>query len=130
GTRQPPRREVRLAGRIAPGSRFGVGASVFLLYDWPAPFPSSTLRPGQRAWSNGTILEVTDTGVRGGAVGVGDATGPARPRGMTPGWPPDSRALKAAIAEWAAPIPATVPALPSNPAMDVLRRLPPRAAGG
>ncbi len=130
GTRQHPRREVRLGGRIAPGSRFGIGANVFLLYDWPAPFPSSTLRPGQRAWSSGTILEVTDSGVLVEEVGVADATWPALPMAMTPGWPPDSRALKAAIAEWAAPIPATVPALPSNPAMDVLRRLPPRAAGG
>ena len=130
GTRHNARREVQLSGRIAPGSRFGVGANVFLLYEWPAPFPSPSLRPGQRAWSSGTILEVTDTGVLVEEVGVADTTWQALPMAMTPGWPPDSRALKAAIAEWAAPIPTTVPALPSNPAMDVLRRLPPRAAGG
>ena len=124
------RRELLLSGDIAPGSRFSPGSDVFLLYEWPAPFPSSTRRPGQRDTTEAVILEVTETGVVVEERGVASETWSALPMAITPGRPPNTEALRTAIAEWAAPIPSLQPTLPLNPAMDVLRRLPPRSAGG
>ncbi|MFF2388088.1 TM0106 family RecB-like putative nuclease [Agromyces sp. NPDC058104] len=127
---QSARRELQLDGRIAPGSRFSVGGDVFLLYDWPAPFPSQSTRPGQRAWSNATVVEVTDEGVRVEERGQPGITWTELPLAIAPGAPPRSDALRDAIAEWATPIPGAVPELPPGAAMDVLRRRPPRALGG
>ncbi|MCD5345950.1 TM0106 family RecB-like putative nuclease [Agromyces sp. H3Y2-19a] len=124
------RRELLLDGRIAPGSRFSVGGDVFLLYDWPAPFPSQSTRPGQRAWSNATVVEVTDAGVRVEERGHPGITWRDLPLAIAPGAPPRADALRDAIAEWAAPIPGRAPELPLDPAMDILRRRPPRAIGG
>lgn len=126
---QSARRELELDGRISPGSRFGVGGEVFLLYDWPAPFPSQSTRPGQRAWSTATVVEVTDECVRVEERGQPGITWGELPLAIVPGAPPRADALRDAIAEWAAPIPGRAPELPLNPAMDVLRRRPPRAAG-
>ncbi|WP_033196873.1 TM0106 family RecB-like putative nuclease [Agromyces italicus] len=127
---QSARRELRLDGRVAPGSRFSVGGEVFLLYDWPAPFPSQSTRPGQRAWSNATVIEITDDGVRVEERGQPGITWTELPLAIAPGAPPRADALRDAIAEWAAPIPGRVAELPPGAAMDVLRRRPPRAAGG
>ncbi|GAA1758366.1 TM0106 family RecB-like putative nuclease [Agromyces humatus] len=124
------RREVLLTGDIAPGSRFSPGSDVFLLYEWPAPFPARSLRPGQRDSTDAVILEVTEAGVLVEERGVAGATWSALPMAITPGRPPNTDALRDAIASWADPIPGAQPRLPLNPAMDVLRRLAPRAAGG
>jgi len=124
------RRELLLDGRIAPGSRFSVGGDVFLLYDWPAPFHSQSTRPGQRAWSYATVVEVSDAGVRVEERGQPGLTWSELPLAIAPGAPPRADALRDAIAEWAAPIPGRTPALPLDPAMDILRRHPPRAVGG
>ncbi|MGX5696822.1 TM0106 family RecB-like putative nuclease [Agromyces soli] len=125
-----PRRELLLDGRVAPGSRFGVGSDVFLLYDWPAPFPSQSPRPGQRAWSYATVVAVGDDGVRVEERAQPEHRWDVLPTAIAPGAPPRADALRDAIAEWASPIPDRAPSLPLNPAMDILRRRPPRAVGG
>ncbi|WP_395245425.1 TM0106 family RecB-like putative nuclease [Agromyces sp. MMS24-K17] len=127
--RQYPRRVLRLEGDVAPGSRFSPDSEVFLLYDWPSPVPASSLRPGQRATSDARIVEVTETGVVVEERGSIGETWSVLPMALAPGRPPNTNALRDAIAEWAAPIPGALPALPPNPAMDVLRRLPPRTTG-
>lgn len=127
---QSARRELQLDGRVAPGSRFSVGGDVFLLYEWPAPFPSQSTRPGQRAWSNATVVEVTDEGVRVEERGQPGITWTELPVAIAPGAPPRADALREAIAEWAAPIPVRADDPPAGPAMDVLRRRAPRATGG
>lgn len=126
---QSARRELLLDGRVAPGSRFGVGAEVFLLYDWPTPFPAQSARPGQRGWSHAVVVDVTDAGVRVEERGQPGITWRDLPLAIAPGAPPRADALRDAIAEWAAPIPLRAPTLPLNPAMDILRRRPPRTAG-
>ncbi|WP_350348825.1 TM0106 family RecB-like putative nuclease [Agromyces sp. G08B096] len=125
-----PRREIRLAGRIAPGSKFSVGAGVFLFYEADSGVPSGVRRPGQRRTTEATIIGVTDTGLLIEERAAAGVTWQALPMAVGPGRPPSSDALRLAIAEWASPIPGAQPALPLNPAMDVLRRLPPRVAGG
>jgi uncharacterized protein len=120
------RRRLLLAGRIAPGSRFSVGSGVFLFYEPDTPVPAFTMRPGQRRAIDATVVEVTDAGVVVEERGAAGETWSALPMALGPGRPPSTDALRVAIAEWAAPIPPTFPALPANPAMDVLRRVPPR----
>ncbi|MRG59421.1 TM0106 family RecB-like putative nuclease [Agromyces sp. CFH 90414] len=127
---QKARRELRLSGRIAPGSKFSVGSGVFLFYDAEAGVASWTRRPGQRRTIDATIIAVTDTGVVVEESAPPDAVWHALPVAVGPGRPPSNDALRLAIAEWAAEVPGIWPALPLNPAMDVLRRLPPRVAGG
>jgi uncharacterized protein len=123
-----PRREIMLAGRIAPGSRFSVGSGVFLFYEPDTPVPAFTMRPGQRRAIDATVIEVTDAGLVVQERGSAGETWSALPMAVGPGRPPSTDALKVAIADWAAPIPTTLPSLPANPAMDVLRRTPPRLA--
>ncbi|MDR5698596.1 TM0106 family RecB-like putative nuclease [Agromyces aerolatus] len=120
------RREVLLTGRIAPGSRFSVGSGVFLFYEPDTPVPAFTMRPGQRRAVDATVVEVTDEGLIVQERGAAGETWSELPMAVGPGRPPSTDALRVAIAEWAAPIPPTFPALPANPAMDVLRRVPPR----
>ncbi|QAY72956.1 TM0106 family RecB-like putative nuclease [Agromyces protaetiae] len=121
-----PRREVELSGRVAPGSKLGVGSDVFLFYDWPAPMPSQSRRPGDRAWTNAKIIEADDERVVVEESGDPDIEWTALPMAIAPGPPPPTKALAEAIAEWASVIPRTHPDPPANPAMDVLRRRPPR----
>lgn len=121
-----PRRELLLTGRIAPGSRYSVGSGVFLFYEPDTPVPAFTMRPGQRRAIDATVVEVTDAGLVVQERGAAGETWSALPMAVGPGRPPSTDALKHAIADWAAPIPTTFPALPANPAMDVLRRVPPR----
>ncbi|WP_394553250.1 TM0106 family RecB-like putative nuclease [Agromyces sp. MMS24-JH15] len=129
GRQQQSRRRIGLEGEIAPGSKFSVGAGVFLLYDWPSSVPSNTRRPGQRTTTDAEIVEVTDTGVVVEERGTGDETWSDLPMALAPGRPPNNDALRDAIGEWADRV-ATRPDLPADPSLDVLRRVPPRAVGG
>jgi len=130
GRQQFDRRELLLRGRIAPGSRFSAGAELYLLYDWPAPFPSFSRRPGSRAWAKATVLEATPDGVRIEERSTVDETWRDLPFALVPGNPPPAGRQKAAIAEWARPIVDRQPAWPKDAAVDLLRRIPPRTRSG
>ncbi|WP_400996907.1 TM0106 family RecB-like putative nuclease [Agromyces sp. GXQ0307] len=130
GRQQFDRRELLLRGRIAPGSRFSAGADLYLLYDWPAPFPSFSRRPGSRAWAKATVIEATPDGVRIEERSTVDETWRELPFALVPGNPPPAGRQKAAIAEWARPIVERQPAWPKDAAVDLLRRIPPRTRSG
>ncbi|WP_353814772.1 TM0106 family RecB-like putative nuclease [Agromyces sp. SYSU T00266] len=130
GRQQFDRRELLLRGRIAPGSRFSTGSELYLLYDWPAPFPSFSRRPGSRAWAKATVLEATADGVRIEERSTVDETWRDLPFALVPGNPPPAGRQKAAIAEWARPIVDRQPAWPKDAAVDLLRRIPPRTRTG
>lgn len=126
GRQQFDRRELLLRGRIAPGSKFSPGADVFVLYEWPAPFPSNSRRPGSRASANATVIEATPDGVRIEERSVAGETWRGLPMALVPGTPPPAGRQKDAIAEWAAPLLSAYPGWPRDPAVDLLRRIPPR----
>ncbi|BDZ55273.1 hypothetical protein GCM10025870_23460 [Agromyces marinus] len=130
GRQQFDRRELLLRGRVAPGSRFGPGAELYLLYDWPAPFPSFTRRPGSRAWAKAVVLESTPDGVRIEERATVEQTWRDLPFALVPGNPPPAGRQKSAIAEWAKPLVDLHPRRPHDPATDLLRRLPPRTRSG
>lgn len=121
------RRELLLRGRVAPGSRFGVGAELFVLYDSPAPFPRQGLRPGSRTPNSVRVLEVLDDGLLVEERSVAGSTWAELPMAVVPGTPPPAGRQKDAILEWAQELSSAYPfAWPENPAIDVLRRTPPR----
>lgn len=126
------RRQVRLVGRAGAGSKFSVDASVFLMYDVPAPFAARSRIAGEREFRPARIVAVGDDGesLTVEESGVDGQTWNTFPLAVTPGAPPNSAALRAAIDEWASPIPRAWPTMPDNPALDILRRRPPRARGG
>lgn len=121
------RRELLLRGRVAPGSRFGVGAELFVLYDSPAPFPRQGLRPGSRTPNSVRVLEVLDDGLLVEERSVAGSTWAELPMAVVPGTPPPAGRQKDAILEWAQELSSAYPfAWPENPAIDVLRRTAPR----
>jgi len=121
------RREVLLRGRVAPGSRFGVGAELFVLYESPAPFPRFGLRPGSRTQNAVRVLEVLDDGLVVEERSVAGVTWSDLPVAVVPGTPPPAGRQREAILEWAQQISSAYPfTWPKNPAVDVLRRTPPR----
>lgn len=130
GRQQFDRRELLLRGRIAPGSRFSPGSEMFVLYEWPAPFPSTSRRPGSRGATRATVLEVTADGVRIEERSVAGETWRELPFALVPGTPPPAGRQKDAIAEWARAVAERHPQWPHDPATDLLRRIPPRTRSG
>ena len=125
------RRELLLRGRVAPGSRFGVGAELFVLYDSPAPFPRQGLRPGSRTQNSVRVLEVLDDGLVVEERSVAGFTWPELPMAVVPGTPPPAGRQREAILEWAQELSSLYPfAWPRNPSIDVLRRIAPRTRDG
>lgn len=121
------RRELLLRGRVAPGSRFGVGAELFVLYDSPPPFPRFGLRPGSRTQNSVRVLEVLDDGLVVEERSVAGVTWSELPMAVVPGTPPPAGRQREAILEWAQQLSSAYPfTWPKNPAVDVLRRTPPR----
>lgn len=130
GKQQQDRRELLLRGRVAPGSRFSPGADLYLLYEWPAPFPSDVRRPGSRASTRATVIEATAEGVRIAERSVAGETWRELPSALVPGNPPPAGRQRDAIAEWARLLVERHPAWPKDPALDLLRRIPPRTRSG
>ncbi|MDM7830255.1 TM0106 family RecB-like putative nuclease [Cellulomonas edaphi] len=135
GRARRPRRELRLSGVLEPGSDITVGATVFALYDDPPGFtrvPANALRG-----STGAVVLAID-GREGGRVVVTiretrapeDEGGDATPMALTPGAPPQTSGIAAAIRDVASRIAAGLPDLPHHAGADILRRVPPRTRSG
>ncbi|RHA37077.1 TM0106 family RecB-like putative nuclease [Cellulomonas rhizosphaerae] len=136
-----PRRELRLRGTLEPGSEIRAGAKPFVLYDAP---PSFTTIPhnGLRGATGSEVLSVEtveDDDAPGGSWDVVtvretiDATaeqGDDLPMGLTPGRPPVTDNIAAAIRELATTVASGLPRLPQHAALDILRRVPPRTRSG
>jgi uncharacterized protein len=132
------RREVRLRGQLAPGSRLDGGESGrFFVYDPPHPWPAPRSRSSDRvAHPRTSLLEVITlpNGVtqylfeeRQTMSGVGYS---ALPIAITPSAPPKTTALQIAIAEWGQRLADALPSFPGDAAVDLLRRRPPRRRDG
>ncbi|QHC58001.1 bifunctional RecB family nuclease/DEAD/DEAH box helicase [Rathayibacter sp. VKM Ac-2760] len=124
-------RELRLDGRLAPGSRLGVGAKPFLVYDSPAPPGAPSPGPGLRGASDrAEILAAHDDGERivlllKEGLRAGEEPHDDAPIALAPSPPPRAAPQPEAIAEWGATVLDALPAMLADPALDVLRRVPP-----
>ena len=100
------------------------------MYEPPAPFPRQGLRPGSRAPNSVRVLEVLDDGLLVEERSIAGCTWTELPMAVVPGTPPPAGRQQGAILEWAEGLANAYPAAwPQNPAVDVLRRIPPRTRG-
>ncbi|MCJ1696378.1 TM0106 family RecB-like putative nuclease [Rathayibacter caricis] len=126
-------RELRILGRLAPGSRLGTGSSPYLVYDAPPPPGAPSPGPGLRGASDRSeILAVDDDGERivlllKEGLKAGEDPHDDAPVALAPALPPRAAPQPEAIAEWGGEVLDALPELLPDPALDVLRRRPPAA---
>lgn len=136
----PPRarlqsRRLLLRGRWAEGSAVRPGAPVLSLYEDDVPGLARS-SGGGRAWLDGTVIEELESHADGDVVIVKEKlkTGmepyAALPSALAPGLPLRTDGQKAAVAEAAGNLARTLPELPDDCALDILRRRPPVVPGG
>ncbi|OIH92830.1 TM0106 family RecB-like putative nuclease [Curtobacterium sp. MCBA15_001] len=132
--RQQPSRDLRLSGTLAPGSRLRPGGTPHLVYDDPTPPSVGSPGPGSKgATERATILDVRDDGE---AVEVLLKESLPRdgepyhefPVALAPSSPPRAKPQPEAIAEWGGWVLDALPSMLEDPALDLLRRVPPRGA--
>ncbi|WP_231494837.1 ATP-binding protein [Cellulomonas sp. KRMCY2] len=134
------RRRLRLVGRLEPGSELTAGTAVCALYDEPWPECARTTHDGRRGWTDQvTVVSSAREGIDEGSrdvLVVEDTLGGRHdrydhlPMALVPGYPPQTKGIAAAIRTVATQVVATLPDLPDQPAVDVLRRRPPRTRSG
>lgn len=127
------RRRLRLRGDIAPGSSLKAGSDAYLLYAYPPPFTQAGAVPGSRGTKLIKILERHDDGVTVEETRAGDTDAwQILPVALTPGPPPRAGAQNVAIEEWGRELAAALDDGRgfTDPVFDILRRQPPRLAGG
>ncbi|CAI9393586.1 TM0106 family RecB-like putative nuclease [Microbacterium sp. T2.11-28] len=128
------RRVVELRGELAPGTRLSVDGSPFAVYEIPAPFPVETNPRWIHAARTVKVVEVLEDGAVVEETSVQGMTWRDLPVALTPAAPPQAGSQQAAIDEWADAVLAAaageVPALPPDPAGDLLLRRAPRTRTG
>ena len=131
------RRQVRLIGQVEPGSELTVGTSVCALYEDPLPACAKTSVAGRRGWTDQVVVVDVRIGESARDVLVveetlrgGDDEHDAVPMAFGPGYPPPTKGIARAIRELAQGVADGLPALPDQPAIDLLRRIPPRTRSG
>src|SRR5690606_35982293 len=133
GQQRVDRRHLRLHGVWAPGSSISAGgvSQPYILYDQPLPFESYGAEPGSRSARTVTVLEVGDDSILvQETLGKEHSHYSALPIAVTPASPPPAGQQKPAIEEWAQAIVDAAPGWPVDPAVDILRRTPPRTRSG
>ncbi|WP_242448281.1 ATP-binding protein [Cellulomonas sp. WB94] len=150
------RRRLRMVGRIEPGSDLRVGAQPYALYDAPLPPGAQTSARGTRGWTAGiTVVDVgVETAHEAADARASDLHGdrprsaprdvlvvvdqPAMalarhdrlPMALAPNAPPKTAGIARVIRALAERVAAGLPGLPDQPALDLLRRVPPRTRSG
>ncbi|HET8958543.1 MAG TPA: AAA domain-containing protein, partial [Microcella sp.] len=139
GKQRNLRRQLRLHGEWAPGSRPALGgrSGPFAVYEHPAPLPVNPREPLSRPARSITIEASSDDHV---VVTETLATDPRTeqpvaeytelPIALTPAPPPEAGKQVDAIHEWGARLVTAHPELPRDPVVDLLLRRPPRTRDG
>ncbi|TQF65586.1 TM0106 family RecB-like putative nuclease [Rhodococcus spelaei] len=135
--RQNLRRRLRISGRWGTGSTPREG-DVHILYDKGAGV--GTEDPATRGAVGAKVIELAEEVAPGGemrdvviveeVLRRGAEEHVCLPMAVAPGPPIRTNRIEAAIAAQAAEMAATLPAMPSTAAVDILRRVPPRTRSG
>ncbi|WP_345377102.1 TM0106 family RecB-like putative nuclease [Frondihabitans cladoniiphilus] len=132
-------RELRLSLRPAPGSKLKAGGPIGpLLYEFPAPLGLRDAGYGSRGYTSRVSLDDVETTPTGFEVLVTEKV-PAEedaydalPVVLGPAAPPRAAPQPEAISEWGSrlldALDEGAAELPADPALDLLRRVPPRGA--
>src|SRR5690606_17201295 len=115
-----------IRGDLAPGTRLSESARPFALYEVPAPFPVDAMPRWVHVARSIEVVEVLDDGAVIAETAVDGVTWDPLPIALTPAAPPHAGNQQKAIDAWADAVIAASPALPEDPATDILRRRPPR----
>ncbi|GAA3334842.1 TM0106 family RecB-like putative nuclease [Curtobacterium albidum] len=128
-------REIRLSGTLAPGSRIRPGGTPHLVYDDPLPPSVTAPAPGSKgASARAVVLDASENGeafevLVKESLPVGGGEPHAEfPVAVAPAAPPRAKPQPEAIAEWGQEVLDALPAMLPDPALDLLRRVPPRGA--
>ncbi|GAA2223417.1 TM0106 family RecB-like putative nuclease [Herbiconiux moechotypicola] len=132
--RRAPRRQLVLRGELGPGSRLDRGATRrFLVYDPPHPWIAPRSRPSDRVAHDRTEVTAVTHAADGASLfhlseGATVDAEPytALPIALVPAAPPRTTGIQSAIAGWGRSLVESLPRFPSDPAVDLLRRRPPR----
>ncbi|WP_336697118.1 TM0106 family RecB-like putative nuclease [Curtobacterium sp. USHLN213] len=125
-------REIRLSGTLAPGSRLRPGGTPHLVYDDPLPPSIAAPAPGSKgASARAVVLDAFEDGdgfevLVKESLPVGGSPHEVFPVALAPAAPPRSKPQPEAIAEWGQAVLDALPAMLPDPALDLLRRVPPR----
>jgi len=125
-------RELRLSGTLAPGSRLRPGGTPHLVYDDPLPPSVTSPGPGSKgASARAVVLDAFDNGdayevLLKENLPVGAEPHHDLPVALAPAAPPRAKPQPEAIAEWGQRVLDALPSMLPDPALDLLRRVPPR----
>ncbi|MGW9413048.1 TM0106 family RecB-like putative nuclease [Arthrobacter cupressi] len=139
GPRKNPVRIIRLTGRAAEGSDFGPGRTFFRMYVPPLPgclqekdgASGRQSALGRSGWAGTEVIESgeadgLDTVVIAERLPRGATEFPELPFALTPDRPIPTDGQKAALAHLASSLRESLPEWPRDPALDLLRRRPPK----
>ncbi|WP_244971405.1 TM0106 family RecB-like putative nuclease [Paramicrobacterium chengjingii] len=143
GTQRSDRRHIVVRGSWAPGSTVKAGAKPYALYEHPGPWFDDRGDPGARVARAVTVLEVFDDGrmLLEETLGRDIDRYDTMPVALTPESPPRPGTQVGAIAWWgqniidafdsaglsaSSDLGEISAALPAEPVLDLLRRVPPR----
>ncbi|MFE4198391.1 TM0106 family RecB-like putative nuclease [Paenarthrobacter sp. NPDC056912] len=132
--RSNPARIVKLLGRSGDGAGLDPGKTYFRMYGSPLPDALQAKESavlGRAGWSNTKVIEVGEDGdYESVTIAEGlrkDSTEFAQtPMALTPDGPIPTNGQKAALAALATKLRASLPEWPKDPALDLVRRKPPR----
>ncbi|MGN8050583.1 TM0106 family RecB-like putative nuclease [Curtobacterium sp. 22159] len=125
-------REIRLSGTLAPGSRLRPGGAPHLVYDDPLPPSVTSPGPGSKGASDrALVLDVRDDGDATEVLllerlPTGGEPHDDFPVALAPSAPPRAKPQPEAIAWWGQSVLDELPSMLPDPALDLLRRVPPR----
>ncbi|WP_417564291.1 TM0106 family RecB-like putative nuclease [Microbacterium sp.] len=123
------RRLMRLRGEPAPGTKLSEGSRPYALYATPSPYPVDAMPRWVHVAREVEVIEVLDDGAVVAETAVDGQTWSELPIALAPAAPPRAGNQQLAIDEWADAVIVASPALPADPATDILRRRPPRLRG-
>jgi len=131
-----PRRTLRLRGQLAEGSLLRAGSQLYAMYH--RPFPEGLVEPDDGRNLRGGHFGIEVLAVHFGTEAselvvserLGQHTAPysAAPMALTPPAPVNTKSLKESLAQAATSVAEGLPAIADHPAIDLLRRRPPRLA--
>lgn len=122
------RRHLLLKTTPAPGSKLDEDSLVFMVYPHDAEAIPESSNPMAKRTVQVKVLEVISESefLIEETQREGEPNHDHTSLALTPGTPPDTKKLAAAIMEWGSELLATYPQMPENASMDILRRIPPR----